>query len=424
MGILSKVIAPFQRKNSLSQYGTLEESQFWTELSKNHPWPGAGDHFSVMAALRAGMVIAQGIGQMPLHVKKMDTRDGKLYRQNATDNRAYKLLNKRPNDWMTSVELREAMTLHAVFTGAGRAFVRRGVDGRPLELLPLHPRWVNAYHDETTKEMVYEIGIAEYGIYGKYSRDDIIEITNPRWDFISGMDITRKAATALGLAQSLESRQAKLTERNAPYGIVTSESAQSLPAMQAVKTAWKAQFGEGNGIGFVDFAAKFQQMMGTPADQQSIENRKFQIEEVARAFGVFPALLMHSDKTSTFASAESFFQAHLVHTLGPWVARWEQALDRTLFDGSSKLYADFDERSLARMTPSDQMEWVARALGSGGNKPVLTQNEAREFLGYDPHPDGDDLDLLQAAPAVEDDGVEAEEKMASDFAEGLLNGIR
>jgi len=396
MSVFGRILAPFQRKNSLSQYGTLQESQFWTQLSKNYVWPESGDHLSVMAALRAGMVIAQGIGQMPLHVKRQDVRDGKLYRQNATDNRAYRLLNKRPNDWMTSVELREALTLHAVFTGAGRAFVRRGVDGRPLEILPLHPRWVNAYHDEVTKEYVYEIGVAEYGVYGRFSRDDIIEITNPRWDFISGLDITRKAAGALGLSQNLETRQAKLTERNAPYGIITSDSPQSAPSIAKIRDAWKTQFGEGNGIGFIDFAAKFQQMMGTPADQQSIENRKFQIEEVARAFGVFPALLMHSDKTSTFASAESFFQAHLVHTLGPWVARWEQALDRTLFDGSSKLYADFDERSLARMTPSDQMEWVARALGSGGNKPVLTQNEAREFLGYDPHPDGDDLDLLQA----------------------------
>lgn len=399
MSLMQRVLAPFQRKNQLSQYGNLQESQFWTQLSTNHPWPGAGDHFSVMAALRAGMVIAQGIGQMPLHVKRTKLVDGKVFRSNAVDQRAYKLLNKRPNDWMTSIELREALTLHAVFTGAGRAFIRRGVDGRPLELLPLHPRWVNAYHDETAREFVYEIGVAEYGIYGRFTRDDILEISNPRWDFVQGLDITRKAAAALGLSQNLEARQSKLTEKNSPYGIISSDTANSTERVNKLKSSWVNQFGEGNGIGIIDFEAKFQQMMGTPQDQQTIENRKFQIEEVARAFGVFPALLMHSDKTSTFASAESFFQAHLVHTLGPWVARWEQALDRTLFDGSTTLSADFDERALARMTPSDQMEWVARALGSGGNKPVLTQNEAREFLGYDPHPDGDGLDMLgQEAP--------------------------
>lgn len=404
MGIISNALAPFLRKNNLSKHGTLEESQFWTDLSVNHPFPGQGSYLNVMAALRAGLVIAQGIGQMPLHVKHTDVRDGKVYRRNAVDERAYKLLNKRPNDWMTSVEWREAMTMHAVFTGVGRSIIRRGADGRPLEILPLHPRWVNAHHDTRTGEYVYEVGVAEYGIYGNFTRDDIIEVTNPRWDLTSGMNITKHAAGALGLSGNLERRQSKLSETSAPYGIISTENGVSQDRVNKLKAAWVEQFGRGNGIAVLDFEAKFQQMMGTAQDQQTVENRKFQIEEVARAYGVFPALMMHSDKASTFASAESFFHAHLVHTMGPWIGRWEQAVDRALFDGRMKLTAEFDERAMSRMSPSDQMEWVARALGSGGNKPVLTQNEARQVLGYDPHPDGDDLAMVEVTSEMPVEG--------------------
>ena len=391
MSIISRALAPFRKKNQLSQYGTLEESKFWTELSVNHPWPGAGDHLAVMAALRAGLVIAQGVGQVDLHVKHEKVQGDDVIRRNAIDERAYRLLNSRPNDWMTSIELREALTLHAVFTGAGRAFVRRGVDGRPLEILPLHPRWVNAYHDEQARDFVYEIGVSEYGIYGKFSRDDIIEVTNPRWDFVSGLDITRKAAGALGLAQNLEARQTKLTSQNAPYGIISTEDGQSTDSIKKLKTAWAKQFGAGNGIGILDFNAKFQQMTGTPQDQQTIENRNFQIEEVARAFGVFPQMLMHSDKASTFASAEAFFNAHLQHTMQPWFVRWEQALNRTLFDSSRHLRADFDEQGLIRMSMADRAEYYARALGSGGNAPWLTANEVRAEVGKNPISGGDVL---------------------------------
>ncbi|WP_282076315.1 phage portal protein [Epibacterium ulvae] len=384
MGLLGRVLATFSKKNTGSQYGSREEADFWTKLSLNYPDPQTRDAFSVMAALRAGLVIAQGVGQVPLRVKHERLQGDNIIRRNAIEDRNYRLLNRRPNDWMTSVEFREALTLHAVFTGKGRALVRRGVDGRAIEYIPLAPQWVEPVFYRDEQAYIYELHIDDFGIHGRFTRDDIIEISNPRWDFINGLDITHKAATALGLAKNLEGRQAKLTERNSPYGIVTTKEGVSQDRVNVVKKAWVRQFGEGNGIGFLDFDATFHQMMGTAQDQQTIENRQFQIEEVARAYGVFPQMLMHADKTSTFASAEAFFNAHLVHTMQPWFNRWEQSLDRTLFDGSEHLRSDFDEQALIRMSIADRTDYYARALGSGGNAPWLTQNEVREEVGKNP----------------------------------------
>ena len=393
MEFLKKALAlPSAFKNRLSSYSDINESRYHTDLSINHPYYHSKGHMSVMAALRAGLVISQGMGQMPLNVKHTEIRGGKVYRRNAVDERVYKLLNRRPNDWMTSIELREALTLHAVFTGAGRALVVRGSDGRPLEILPLHPRWVNAYYDESRHQYTYKIGVSDYGIYGEYSRDDIIEVTNPRWDFVRGLDVTKEASAALGLASNLENRQAKLTEKNSPYGIISTDAGKSTEAINRLRVAWQKQFGEGNGVGILDFDAKFHQMMGTAQDQQTIENRKFQVEEIARAYGVFPQMLMAGENMN-FASVEAFFLAHWTHTIMPWAERWEQALDRTLFDDDVNLSANFDEKVLLRTALQDRAEYLARALGSGGNKPWITQNEAREMEGLDPHDDGDGLDM-------------------------------
>lgn len=411
MGMLNKVLAPFierEVKNRLSEYGTLEDAQFWTKLSVNHPYPGAGNFMRVMAALRAGMVIAQGIGQMPLHVRKTEVIDNKVYRRNAVDERSYRLLNRRPNSWMTSIEWREAMTLIAVFRGVARSLVVRAPsDGRPLEILPLHPTWVTAGFNPQTGQYEYKVAVNEYGISGVFTRDDIIEISNPRWDFVSGLDVTRYASSVLGLAEDLEARQANMSKRNAPYGIISTEEGRSKESISKLKSAWEKQFGSGHGIAIIDFAAKFQQMMSSAQDQQQIENRKFQIEEVARAYGVFPQMLMASD-TPTYASAESFFLAHWTHTISPWTERWEQGIDRALFDDSSDLSANFDKKVLLTTDLKSRADYLSRALGSGGGKPWMTQNEARAWEELDPHPDGDDLDAVGAAktPTEVDDGTQ------------------
>ena len=77
----------------------------------------------------------------------------------------------------------------------------------------------------------------------------------------------------------------------------------------------------------LDRGAKFVPLSQTGVDAQHIETRRFQIEEICRAFGVYPAMVGHSDKASTYASAEQMFLSHVVHCLAPWAERIEQALE-------------------------------------------------------------------------------------------------
>ena len=58
---------------------------------------------------------------------------------------------------------------------------------------------------------------------------------------------------------------------------------------------------------------RLNEMNATGVDNQHIETRRFQIEEICRDLGVFPQMVCHTDKTATFASSESFFQAHVIH---------------------------------------------------------------------------------------------------------------
>ena len=132
-------------------------------------------------------------------------------------------------------------------------------------------------------------------------------------------------------------------------------------------------------------------------DAQHVETRRLQVEEICRAFNVFPIMVGHSDKSATFASSEAFFAAHLKHTLRPWHKAWRDRIDETLLDGSGPLFVKFDTRYLTEGAMKDRAQW-ARTMAEMG---IYTRNEIREEEGKDPLPGLDDpLTPLNMSPST------------------------
>lgn len=383
-------------------------------LSRWGPRPSDGDNFIrnlpgawVAAFARAGVpvtldtalqlaavfcavrVIAEGVAQVPLKVLREEERDGRIYRKPDIKNPVYNLLHRRPNSWMTSFEWRETMTMHAVLCGNGFSVISR-VNGRPDELIPVHP---------DAMEVRFEGGTPRYRatIQGRkvdLERKDVFHLRGPSMDSVAGLPVVSLARSVLGLAMGLERSQEDLQRTGGrPSGILSNKGTNlSDVAKGQLKESWQKQYGPGGegGIAVLDGAWEFTAMMMSAVDAQHIENRRFQIDEVGRVFRVLPMMLMQADKTATFASSEQFFIAHVVHTLDPWVKRWEHALDRDLIDDPAA-YANFVLQGLMRGAAKDRAEYYTRALGSGGAAGWLTQNEVRELEDRDPHPDGDEL---------------------------------
>ncbi len=372
MSLIQKAMGLFERKYDPSD---KEDRIFFAGLgSYSHK-----EFFRVSAALRAGFVIASGIGQMPVKIDG-EKKKGDLFR----------LLNKEPNELMTGVELREMVTLHAVFTGTGRAFIRKSVaTGRPNEIWPLHPSWTQSGWVFKDGKYVLPVTVENREYLGDFTRDQILEVSTPRWDHMQGVNVSHACSNVLGLSSRIQDRQARLSDSKAPYGILTTVEGTSEGRITKLKEAWAKQFGQ-SGIAVVDFDAKFTQMMQTASDQQLNETFNQQIEEVARVYGVHPYFLMKTGGTGAQDAISDTLLFHQVHTMGPWIQRWEAALDRSLLK-DTKFEANFDETTLMRSTPNTRAEIHARALGSGGNAPWMTQNEVRAEWGLEKHEDGDGL---------------------------------
>lgn len=334
----------------------------------------------VSAVLACVKTIADGCATPALHVFR-ELSDGT--RQKATNIPEYRLLSRRPNEWQTSFEWRRQMTMHAALTGAGLSIKSRGGNGRVKELIPVMPgQWdVRRVSRYDVRYRVWD----EFGSLGEFSPDDVFVLNGVQWDWVASMNAVMLARTAVGLAMATERSQAAMHENGLrPSGTYTVEG--NLTDEQHTRlTRWlKNKSGPDNaGAPLVlDRNAKWFSTGMTGVDAQHVETRRLQIEEICRAYGVFPIMVGHADKTATFASSEAFFAAHVKHTLAPWHEAWTQRLDEMLLDGAGPLFTEFDTRYLMAGSMKDRAVW-ARTMAEMG---IYTRNEIRDEEGKDPLP--------------------------------------
>lgn len=338
----------------------------------------------VSTVLACVKVIADGCATPDLHVyrQKPDGRSEK-----ALNIPEYRLLCRRPNEWQTSFEWRRQMTVHAALTGAGLSIKVRGDNRRVRELIPIQPgQW------DVRRLSRYELRYRcwdEFGLIGEFAPDDVLLLNGLQWDWARNIDAVALARSAIGLAIATERSQAAMHANGLkPSGAYSIEGSLSQEQHDRLTKWLKDKSGPDNaGVPLVlDRGAKWLNTTMTGVDAQHVETRRLQIEEMCRGYGVFPIMVGHSDKTSTFASSEAFFGAHLKHTLAPWHKAWRDRLDETLLDGSGPLYVGFDTRYLIAGSMKDRAAW-ARTMTEMG---IYTRNEIREEEGRDPLPGLDD----------------------------------
>lgn len=334
----------------------------------------------VATVLACVKVIADGCATPALRVFR-EGAEGR--RERASNIPEYRLLERRPNEWQTSFEWRRQMTIHAALTGSGLSIKVRGDNRRVRELIPVMPgRW------DVRRVSRYDVRYRcwdDFGFIGEFAPDEVFVINGVQWDWLASMNAVHLARSAIGLAIATEKSQAAMHENGMrPSGVYSVEGTLSTEQHDRL-TAWlktKAGAARHSEPLVLDRNAKWQSLAVNGVDAQAVETRRLQVEEICRAYGVFPIMVGHSDKSATFASSEAFFAAHVKHTLAPWHRAWTQRIDEMLLDGAGPLFAEFDVRYLMAGSMKDRAQW-ARTMAEMG---IYTRNEIRDEEGKDPLP--------------------------------------
>ena len=373
----------------------------WSEIFGS-PTSKAGVAVNIDTALRVSAVfacvrvLAEGVAQLPLSVGHYDPATDSV--APARSHPLHKLLAEAPNLFQTSFELLEQLMVHVALTGNGLA-VKNVVAGQVRELLPVpwncvQPQRLPNYG------LVYHVS-DPFGLVGTFTPAQVLHIRGPSWDSLLGMQAVMEAREAIGLAIATEDAHERLHANGVrPSGILSVDSALSRDARERIKEQAQSLTRErAFKLMVLDKGADFKSFQMSGVDAQHLETRRYQVEEICRFFRVFPHMVGYTDKTTTFASAESFFQGHVNYTLLPWLRRWTQVLRRDVLSGTD-LVASFDVRELLRGDTAARAAFYASGIVNGW----LTRNDVRCFEGLPPLP-GLDTPLVPLNLGIPKDAV-------------------
>ena len=330
-------------------------------------------------------VIGEGIAQVPL--KLMQESNGQ--RLPVTAHPLYNLLAFRPNAWQTSFEYREMIAWHAVLCGNHYSFINRSsANGKIYELVPFSPGQVTVKRDKN-RALTYEVRLDEVDPQ-IFPAESIWHVRGPSWDGWQGLEAVKLARDAIGLAMATESASASLHKNGVQTSGTYSVDGTLKPDQYKDLAAWVSEHHAGPANAgkplILDRAAKWLSTQMSGVDAQSLETRRYQVEEICRYARVMPIMVGYSDKTATFASAEQMFIAHVVHTLAPWYQRIEQSIDANLLteqDRTQGIYSNFVEEGLLRGSAKDTKDVLLGYVNGG----LMTPNEGRAKLDMNPDAD-------------------------------------
>jgi HK97 family phage portal protein len=331
----------------------------------------------VSAVYACVRIISEGVATLPFRVYREENGERLVDRKNPI----YRLLAQKPNAWQTPAEFLEGLVFNAAFAADGFA-IKNVVRGEVRELLPVMPGQVRE-RQASDYSISYDVTTA--GGVLNFAADQMFHLRGPfRGGGANAPKPIQMARNAIGLAIASEELQSKLFDNGGrPGGILSTPAGLSPDARDALRKEWKESFGGTRNafkVAVLDGENTFEQMAMSGVDAQTLESRRFQVEEVCRYFNVFPQVVMHTDKTTTYASAESFFSGHVRQTLRPWGVRVAQAADRDIGDQEGPLTSEFDTSPLTQATVKDQSEADRSDVELG----ILTRNEVRTRRGLPP----------------------------------------
>ena len=342
-------------------------------------------------------ILAEAVAGLPLHLYRYKEDGGK---DKALDHPLYLLLHDEPNPEMSSFVFRETLMTHLLLWGNAYAQIIRNGKGEVIALYPLMPNKMSVDRD-ANGQLYYqytrstEEAPTMKGVTVNLRPSDVLHIPGLGFDGLVGYSPIAMAKNAIGMAIACEEYGAKFFANGAAPGGVL-EHPGTIKDPQRVRESWQSTFGgsgNSNKIAVLEEGMKYTPIGISPEQAQFLETRKFQINEIARIFRVPPHMVGDLEKSS-FSNIEQQSLEFVKYTLEPWLVRWEQSIQRTLFSPEEKkrYFAKFNVEGLLRGDYASRMNGYATARQNGW----MSANDIRELENMDriPAEEGGDLYLI------------------------------
>jgi HK97 family phage portal protein len=388
---LAKAIAPRPISNWV-------DSGRWTRI--DDPYPGAWQQDTELrpeAMARFSAVFAC-VRLISSDIAKLRPRIVKLDRGVwVEDPDARRPIIRRPNRFQVHTQFFRSWVSAKLCSGNAYVLLERDARGAVVAMYVL-----NSSHVEP---MVTQDG----GVYYRLRSNWLAGLTDEKEVYVPASEIIHDrgeplyhpllgtsplsaCAASASLGTKIASSASKLFENAArPSGIITAPNTIPQDVADRLAATWKERFSGANAgtVAVMGNGLAYQALTMSATDAQQIEQLRFSIEDVARAFGV-PAHKIGAGAPPTFNNIAALNQSYYGETLQSLIEDIEALMDQALGFPADQGF-EFDLDGLMRMDPTARADAAAKYVGAG----VWSPNEARAREGLLPVEGGETPYLQQ-----------------------------
>ena len=333
----------------------------------------------------ATRILSEGVAGLPALLYKRLPGGGK---ERAVDELLYGILHDEPNDETDSFQFFDQMTGWLVNWGNARAEIQRNGSGLAVALWPIHPTRVRVKPRKGGEPIVYLVKNDDH-TETPIDAADMLDVCGPLSDDgITGKGVIRQAREAIGMGMATEKYGGSFFGNGAmPGGVLTHPGRLKDEARKNMRRSWNEMYSgpaNANKIAILEEGVKYDKISVPPEEAQFLQTRQFNVTEIARWYRIPPHMLADLSR-ATFSNIEEQGIDFVVHSLRPWLIRWEKAITRKLIPAEQKR-TYFVEFLVDALTRGDIAKRTA-ALQIQFMNGAINQDEWREIENRNPLPD-------------------------------------
>ena len=326
-------------------------------------------------------IISGDIKSLPWGV--YEKRDGKRIRR--SDHAVDGLLSTEPNPEMDSATFRETMQIQRELKGNAYAEIERDYLGEPIAL------WI------LDADLVRPTRTVQGALYYEYRQgsktrqilpENLLHIKGMSMDGITGMSVIQYARETIGAGLAI-ARTGNTIFANGlrPSAVFTHPNKLEDKARSNLRSSIAALYQGSANTGrpiLLEEGMKVEKWSITPEEAQFLQSREFNIQDIARWFGVKAyklGILQRETHTNIYQNAKE----HVEGCIMPRCTSWEMEVKRKLFRPEERgtLYTKFDFRGLLRVSPTERADYYRKMADMG----AYSINDILEKEDEDPLPE-------------------------------------
>lgn len=334
---------------------------------------------NISAVYRATELISESIAMLPIKIKITD----KTHKEEL-ESHSLNLVFQNKYGLMTRFNFIKLLIQSVILRGNGFAYIDRAEDGTVKALRFLESNDVNIFYKKGKEESLYYT--CNY-IKGKIEPINMIHLVKNSYDGVNGVSLISYASRSINLANSTENSANNFFKSGCNLsGVLTVQGQLTDRQKNDIRTSWnQAYTNGGSGLAILQGNMEYKPIQLSASDSQLLESRSYNVQDIARFFGINPILLGDLSHSS-YSTLEAAQQEFLLHTLQPYIVMVEEEFTRKLTKPSEKnIQVNLDETAILKTDKSALAKYYSTLLQNG----VLCVNEVRKELGLSPINGGD-----------------------------------